>query len=86
MTWPTSMSGSIGRVARKVKVLRAFTFGHVRQLKRNPTVRGRPPRVTRLLTSAGELVHLDVDDNVRAAHGLPPAGRLTGQVTVAVVG
>ncbi len=48
--------------------LRAFTFGHVRQLD----------AVTPLLPGASELAYLDIDDTVRATHGYAKQGAAIG--------
>jgi len=63
--------------------LRAFTFGHVRQLdavaeRLLARLAGRAP----LLLGAGELAYLDVDDTVRATHGYAKQGAAVGYTGV----
>ena len=74
--------GGMGRLTAGVRApstlgtfLRAFTFGHVRQLDAVASrllvgLAGRAP----LLTGAGELAYVDVDDTVRQTYGYAKQG------------
>ncbi len=82
--------GAMGRLVTEVRApstlgtfLRAFTFGHVRQLDAVAerflvNLAGATP----LLPGAGELTYLDVDDIVRATHGYAKQGAGIGYTGV----
>jgi hypothetical protein len=55
--------------------LRAFTFGHVRQLDAVAArVTARLARVTPLLPGAGQVAYVDVDDTVKRVYGYAKQG------------
>ena len=69
-------SPECGRRPRLGTFLRAFRFGHVRQLdavaaRLLARLAARAP----LLPGAGEVAYVDIDDTVRATHGYAQAGR-----------
>jgi hypothetical protein len=77
MTWTCSANGGMGRVFAEARApstwgrfLRAFTFGHVRQLD---AVAARLlvnlAAHTPLLPGADRVAFVDVDDTVRETHG-----------------
>jgi hypothetical protein len=59
--------------------LRAFTFGHVRQLDAVAArLLARLAACTPLLPGAGEVAYVDIDDTVRATHGYAKQGAGSG--------
>jgi len=75
--------GGMGRLFTGVRApttlgthLRAYTFGHVRQLDAvaSGLLVGLTDRVPGLVAGAGEVAYLDVDDTIRETHGYAKQG------------
>ena len=79
--------GGMDRVFTQVRApstlgtfVRAFTFGHVRQLDAVAArfVAGLCRRVPRLLGGIGQMAYVDIDDTIREVHGYAKAGAAYG--------